>query len=112
MLFQRFDPAVGRHAFGHHGFWLFGLLPLILWVVLIGVVIWAVLRVTSRHGLAMAPAAPGPHGPPGPRPDGALEELRLRYARGEMSREEFLQRSSDLGGTPPRPIDPGQTDAG
>ena len=28
--------------------------------------------------------------------DKALEELRLRYARGEISREEFLQRKIDL----------------
>jgi putative membrane protein len=29
---------------------------------------------------------------------GALTELDLRYARGEVSREEYLQRRSDLGG--------------
>jgi len=28
--------------------------------------------------------------------DRALEELRLRYARGEIGREEFLQRKIDL----------------
>jgi hypothetical protein len=32
--------------------------------------------------------------------DGAIEELRLRYARGEMTREEYTQRFSDLGGDP------------
>lgn len=33
-----------------------------------------------------------------PRPglDAAEEELRLRYARGEIDREEFLQRKIDL----------------
>ena len=30
--------------------------------------------------------------------DTALQEARMRYARGEMSREEFLQISTDLGG--------------
>jgi putative membrane protein len=30
--------------------------------------------------------------------DTALQEARLRYARGEMTREEFLQTSTDLGG--------------
>lgn len=34
------------------------------------------------------------------RPDGALEELRLRYARGEMTREDYTQRLADLGGRP------------
>jgi uncharacterized membrane protein len=44
------------------------------------------------------------------RPDAALKEVRLRYARGEMSREEFAQRSRDLGGNPTEPIDPSQSD--
>jgi uncharacterized membrane protein len=30
--------------------------------------------------------------------DEALAALRLRYARGEMTREEFLQANEDLGG--------------
>ena len=33
--------------------------------------------------------------------DGALEELRLRYARGEMTREDYTQRFTDLEGDPP-----------
>jgi putative membrane protein len=37
--------------------------------------------------------------------DQALDTLRLRYARGEISREEFLQAIEDLGG--PAPQDPG-----
>jgi hypothetical protein len=32
--------------------------------------------------------------------DGAIEELRLRYARGEMTHEEYTQRFMDLGGDP------------
>jgi|GEM_PF-608824 len=30
-------------------------------------------------------------------PDPALHELRLRYARGDIGREEYLQRAADLG---------------
>jgi hypothetical protein len=37
--------------------------------------------------------------PAGPR-DQALEELRVRYARGELDRNDFLERSADLGGPP------------
>ena len=34
-----------------------------------------------------------------PRSGGALEEVRLRYARGEMDRDEFIQLMRDLGGS-------------
>jgi uncharacterized membrane protein len=36
--------------------------------------------------------------PARPSADTALQEARMRYARGEMTREEFLQISTDLGG--------------
>jgi uncharacterized membrane protein len=35
--------------------------------------------------------------------DEALDAVRLRYARGELTREEFLQVSTDLGGPEPPP---------
>ena len=35
--------------------------------------------------------------------DDALDAIRLRYARGEMPREEFLQVNKDLGGQEPPP---------
>jgi putative membrane protein len=88
---MRVDPG-----YYHHGFWLFELIPILMFVVVVGVAVWAVIRLSSR------PAGPVPFGsratPPMPR-DPALEELRVRYARGEVDREEFLQRSRDLGGT-------------
>ena len=37
--------------------------------------------------------------------DQALEAVRLRYARGEMTREEFLQVTKDLGGPEPPPTE-------
>lgn len=81
----------------HGGWWTVGeVLPLVLLVLLIGVVVWAVLRVT-RHDRAPVAAADV---------DQALSEARLRYARGEMSRDEYLERSRDLGGTVPLPEQP------
>jgi putative membrane protein len=106
-LFNQMNPRFGHPGgFGHHGWALFGLLPLILWAILIGVAIWGVLRITSRRAV-LVPAASAPVAM-APRPDGALEEVRLGYARGEMSREEFVQRSKDLGGAEPapEPVDP------
>ena len=32
--------------------------------------------------------------------DRALEALPVRYARGELERNDFLERSADLGGSP------------
>jgi putative membrane protein len=79
----------------HHGAWwgLFHLLPFLMFLVLIGVGIWAVLRFSSRP--VAAGAVGGSLGPP-PR-DAAVEELRIRYARGELGREDFAQRMRDLG---------------
>ncbi|HEX2403275.1 MAG TPA: hypothetical protein VHM29_01130 [Acidimicrobiia bacterium] len=37
--------------------------------------------------------------------DEALDAVRLRYARGDMTREEFLQVTKDLGGPEPPPTD-------
>jgi len=83
----------GDRVFGHHGWWWFfgGLVPFLFLLVLIGVAIWAILRATGRVPARVEAAIPVA------RADGALSEVRLRYARGEMSREEFLQRSRDLG---------------
>jgi putative membrane protein len=91
--------------FGERGWWFFGgLVPFLLLLALIGLAVWAVVRMTSR-GPRVLPAT----GPASgfTRPDGALEEVRLRYARGEISREEFLQRSQDLGGPGPAIGEPG-----
>ena len=95
----------GDRVFTHHGWWwgLGGILPSILLLVLIGVTIWAVLRTTARGPILAAGA--GSSGLSG-RKDQAIEEVRLRYARGEMAREEFVQRSRDLGGPELEPGEP------
>ncbi len=77
-----------------------GVVPMLLFLVLIAVAVWAIVRVTGR-GPAAVQTSPS-FAPVAPR-DSALEEVRLRYARGELTREEFVQRSRDLGGTPPEP---------
>jgi putative membrane protein len=97
---QRYDPGYGPGGPGfdyHHAEgWvvLFHLFSLVLFLVLIGVIVWAVLRMTSHRMPAGSPA--GPH-----QRDPALVELRIRYARGELGRDEFIQRASDLGNPPP-----------
>jgi len=101
ILLDRLAPGFGHHAgFGHRGWWI-GLVVLIMWGALIGVAVWAVHRFTSHRDLVSG-------APPSSRPrvDGAVEALRLRYARGEIDREDFVQRSRDLGGPSPAPTDP------
>ena len=97
--FQGPPPGFGGGSgpvFVHTGPWQHGwfgwLLPILFLAVVAGLVIWVVLRVTRRPPV-LAPA----WGPPRFGSDAALGEARLRYARGEMSREDFLQVSGDLG---------------
>jgi putative membrane protein len=92
---------VGPPMWDHGWLGIFGgAVPSLLLLILIGVGVWAVLRLTSdRAGSVRAADGLGPLRVR----DGALEELRFRYARGEIGREEFVQRSRDLGSTEPPP---------
>jgi len=90
-----FEGPEGWHILG-------GVLPFLFFLILIGVAVWAIVRVTSANRGQLAGAGVAPM----PRSDPALEELRLQYARGDVSREEFVQRSRDLGATVPEPEEP------
>lgn len=67
-------------------------LPLAFFFVL---TIGEVGRVTQQHRSGRA-ARTRPYPPAPPPLDAAENELRLRYAKGEIDREEFLQRKIDL----------------
>ena len=95
-MYGRFGP--GWHLFG-------GLFGIALFALFIGALVWALLRLmTMTHDHhAVGPIAP----PPGhwsPRDD-ALNAARLRYARGELDREQYFRVVEDLTGVP-RPTDP------
>ncbi len=80
-------------GWGGYGGYGFGLAHMLIWiVVLVGVialVVWSVRSVagTNVHYL---PQAPG-------RSSG-LDVLEERYARGEINRDEYLQKKKDMGG--------------
>jgi uncharacterized membrane protein len=75
----------------------FGFLPMLLLAVSVGVIVWAVIRLTRDGGLRAFAGGGGTPGTVAPgRPDAALEELRLRYARGEMTRDDYADRLHDL----------------
>jgi putative membrane protein len=57
-----------------------GVLMVLFWAAVIGLAVWLVLRVTGRSS----------------RGNGALSIARERYARGEISKEEFDRIKKDL----------------
>lgn len=86
-----------------HPWWVsFGwLMPLLMILILAGVAVWAVARLTSeRRPVAVGPTtsmAVGPTTSVEPPHDAALERARMRYAGGEMTRDDFVRLSRDLG---------------
>ena len=99
---QRFFPGYPVHRVG----WGFEIAHLIFWALLIAGLVWLVIWLvrTPHHAVSHEHhAAPPSHA------DTALQEARMRYARGEMTREDFLQVSTDLGGPPMIPPAPPET---
>jgi len=68
--------------------WILG--GLVLLVVLVGGIVWLVRRSSLAGG--------SPPGPPSPTSGSAREELDRRFARGEISREEYRTMRDDLEG--------------
>lgn len=59
----------------------------VLWIVVVGLIVWAVLAAVRRPGESGSSSAPS---------DSPLEILRRRYAKGEINQEEFEARKKDL----------------
>jgi uncharacterized membrane protein len=76
----------------HHGHPFFWFLLFLLFLTLVAFAIYSLVRMTRESA---APVAT-------PRTDAALESVRMRYARGEIDRDEFIRVSTDLG-APPAP---------
>jgi putative membrane protein len=77
-------------GWGGYGFG-FGLLHTVIWVVVIFVVVIGVVW------LVRSLVGTGGHAVPGHRSPG-LDVLEERYARGEIQRDEYLQKKKDIGG--------------
>ncbi len=87
MNHAHFGPGM-MHIGGFEILW--GLLSAALWVGFWVLVVWLIVKAVRRGGR-------GPH-----RSDG-LRILEERYARGEIGRDEFLERRAVLTGeTPPQ----------
>ena len=90
LMMSRFRFGYGFHNGPHVFAWL--LLLLVIAALVVGVV--ALVRMRRFP----APRLQGGTWPAsGPRADPALTELRIRYARGELSWEEYAQRATNLG---------------
>ncbi len=83
----------GGGMMGGTGFWGWGL-P----AMLVGIVIVVVLVALLARGVESvpAPAYPYPGVPMVPAPVPAIQILDARYARGELSRDEYLRMRQDL----------------
>lgn len=73
-----------------YGFWWWGIIMMLFWVLVIVGGIWLVVSLL-RQG---RPAEVGP----GPGRERPLDILRERYARGEITREQFEEMRRDLEG--------------
>ncbi|BBU59590.1 MULTISPECIES: SHOCT domain-containing protein [Rhodobacterales] len=80
------DGMMNGYGMGGFGFGLGGFGMLLFWGLVIAIVVLVVMRLTGRGDSGPAVSdAPDP-----------LEELRLRYARGEIDEEEFQRRKAAL----------------
>ncbi len=85
-------PWMHGFGFGWGGMVFGGLLTLLFWIVVIVLVV-LVIRALSRSSTSRT--TPPPSSPGEPR-DQALEILRERYARGEITKDEFNSMRQDL----------------
>jgi putative membrane protein len=76
-------PWDGNMMDGWGWMWLFAIFWMVLLIVLIGVVVWAATRHSGSRDRDTNPRA--------------REILRERYARGEISTEEYRERLDGLG---------------
>lgn len=68
----------------------------VLWIALLVVLVWALIRWLNRKSSATVPPSTGPT----PSTPTALEILQQRYARGEIDTPTFDQMREQLGASP------------
>jgi putative membrane protein len=79
------------------------LLSMLLWVAVIALVVWALIRWLAMGTRGTGLPGTGPTGPTGPS---AMEILRQRYARGEIDEATFEHMRERLEATSSHPNEP------
>ena len=87
------SQIVAKAAGGHHRPVAL-LFVLLVAALLIGAAVFAAVRLASRRPAPGVPTFASTSGALDP----AIEEARMRYARGDLSREDFTRLVSDLAG--------------
>jgi hypothetical protein len=106
------DRYPQRFEFGWPPLWLELLGWLLLLLVLaavVGATVWAIMRLSGGRrgpGTAFGPTAGWSPEWSRQGPDQAVQAVRLRYAQGELTREEYARLMADLGGQVPAPPGP------
>ncbi len=79
----------GYSGYGGIGWWF---MPIIM-IVVLGLIIWGIVMLVRRTAWA---GGSGWGGSSTVNPNSAIEILKRRYARGEISKEEFDERKKNL----------------
>jgi uncharacterized membrane protein len=99
-----FGNGPGRDFLGYHygGPSAYGWTVFALQLVIVLGIVWIVasLLIGGRLGRGKAAAAAAGHVPASRAGADPLAVLRMRYAKGEIERDQYLQASADLGGSP------------
>ncbi len=80
------------------GFGMGGIAMVIGTLVVVGLCVLLIVALFPRSSGAnvLGGQAPTPHTPPAPPPQSAVEILKSRYARGEITKEQFEQMRRDV----------------
>lgn len=80
-----YGPGYGGWGLG----WIF---MLIFWVIVMGIIVWLIRRIAGGGYHSHFPETP----PTQEKEDSAMKILKERYARGDISKDEFESKKKDL----------------